>query len=306
MDNTPEKPPQDTFPRKDTSEADQTPSEEAVGEDTSSELAEIYDKGTPPATISDDVSDSEEPEAQLGGKMTFLEHLDELRKRIMHSLVSVLITFVVAWIFHEEIFHFLRIPIDRVVDNLHVTRPTEPFTIYLKVSFVAALFLAIPYILFQVWLFIAPGLYRKEKTYFVPFLMSSTVLFLLGGTFAYFVVLPPALNFLLIEFGKDFVPIITAVEYFNFELIILIGMGAIFQMPVLVAFLSIFGMVTPRFLWKNFRYAFLLIVIVAAILSPTTDPFNLFIWSGPMVLLYLISIMVSWIFKRRRQKREEA
>ena len=170
----------------------------------------------------------------------------------------------------------------------------------------AALFLAIPYILVQVWLFIAPGLYRKEKTYFLPFLFSSTILFLLGGAFGYFIVLPPALNFLLNEFGKDFVAIITAVEYFNFELIILIGMGAIFQMPVLVAFLSIFGLVTPRFLWKNFRYALLLIVILAAVLSPTTDPFNLFIWSGPMVLLYMISIVVSWVFKRRRQKREAA
>lgn len=241
-------------------------------------------------------------DSELGGRMTFLEHLDELRRRILYSILALVVTFIASWIFREEIFAFLAAPIHDVVEELHVIKPTEPFTIYLKVSFVAGLFLAIPVILYQVWMFIAPGLYRKEKHYVFPFLLCSTVLFLLGGSFAYWIVLPPALRFLLLEFGRGFRPIITAVEYFDFEIIIVVGMGVIFQLPVLVAFLSIFGMITPRFLWKNFRYAFLIITIIAAIVSPTTDPFNLFLWTGPMVILYMVSIAVSWIFKRRRER----
>ena len=237
--------------------------------------------------------------------MTFLEHLDELRRRILYSVMAIGITFVVAWIFHTPIFRFLEQPILGVVDKLVVIKPTDPFTIYLKVSFTAAIFLAIPFVLFQIWLFVAPGLYRKEKRYVFPFLLSSTVLFVLGGMFAYYIVLPPALDFLLNQFGKEFQAMITAMDYFDFELLIILGMGAVFQLPVLVAFLSIFGLVTPRFLWKNFRYAFLIITIVAAVVSPTTDPFNLFLWSGPMVILYVISIAISWIFKKRRDREAE-
>lgn len=248
-------------------------------------------------------SEPEEEEKELGGRMTFLEHLDELRKRIMHALISIIVTFVVSWIFREQIFEFLSMPITQVVEKLVVIKPTEAFTIYLKVSFVAAVFLAAPYILLQVWFFIAPGLYRKEKGYALPFLFSSTLLFILGGAFAYYVVLPPALNFLLLEFGSKFEHMISAVEFFDFEMLIVIGMGVIFQMPVLVAFLSIFGLITPRFLWKNFRYAILIITIIAAVVSPTTDPFNLFLWSGPMILLYTVSIGISWVFKRRREKK---
>ncbi|HLV00571.1 MAG TPA: twin-arginine translocase subunit TatC, partial [Acidobacteriota bacterium] len=152
--------------------------------------------------------------------------------------------------------------------------------------------------------FVAPGLYRREKRYALPFLIFSTILFVLGGMFAYYIILPPALRFLLAEFGADFQHMISAVEFFDFELLIIIGMGVIFQLPILVAFLSIFGLITPGFLWKNFRYAFLIMTIVAAVVSPTTDPFNLFLWTGPMVLLYMVSIGVSWIFKRRREKTE--
>ncbi len=244
----------------------------------------------------------EDGESQLGGRMTFLEHLDEFRKRILRSVICVVVTFCVAWIFREQIYGFLSVPIHQVVDKLVVIKPTEPFTIYLKVSFTAAIFMAAPFLLSQVWLFIAPGLYRKEKIYALPFLFFSTLLFILGGVFAYYVILPPALNFLLLEFGAEFQPMISAVEFFDFELLIIIGMGTVFQLPILVAFLSIFGLVTPGFLWRNFRYAFLIITIIAAVVSPTTDPFNLFLWSGPMVVLYGVSIGISWIFQLRRKR----
>ena len=169
--------------------------------------------------------------------LTIWEHLDELRKRLLHAVVAVTVTFCLSWFFREPIFEFLAEPIKGAVDKLVVIKPTEAFTIYLKVSFVCAIFVAAPYLLFQLWLFIAPGLYRKEKGYVLPFLGSSTILFLLGGAFAYYVILPVALDFLINEFGKKFEPMISAVEFFKFETIIILGMGAIFQMPVLVAFL---------------------------------------------------------------------
>jgi len=301
-------------PKKPTSSNSESDPEESPQDVVSPEpeTPQTEDVGQPPEPpVSDKAvepgDDGEEPEwgeqtRELGGRMTFLEHLDELRRRIMHSMAALVVTFLVSWIFHEQIFDFLSMPIKSVVEKLVVIKPTEPFTIYLKVSFVAAVFLAIPYILLQVWLFIAPGLYRKERTYALPFLLSSTVLFVLGGMFAYYVVLPPALNFLLVEFGSSFDHMISAVEFFDFEMLIIIGMGVIFQLPVLVAFLSIFGLITPRFLWKNFRYAVLIITIIAAVVSPTTDPFNLFLWSGPMVILYALSIGVSWVFKRKRAR----
>jgi sec-independent protein translocase protein TatC len=270
-----------------------------------SEADSSKSKKDAPSDDDEDEDPLEETERELGGRMSFLDHLDELRKRIFHAMIAIIVTFVVAWIFREHIFGFLSAPILEVVDQLVVLKPTEPFTVYLKVSFAAAIFFAIPYIMFQVWLFIAPGLYRKEKIYSLPFLFASSVLFILGGMFAYYIILPPALNFLLNDFGSKFTKVISAVEFYDFELIIIVGMGAIFQLPVVVAFLSMFGLVTPGFMWRNFKYAFLLITIIAAVVSPTTDPMNLFLWSGPMVILYTFSIGISWIFKRRRAKKKE-
>ncbi len=271
----------------------------------------------PPPPLYDEKEDEDPLEgggASLGGSMTFLEHLDELRKRIVHSASAIAITFVACWALREEIFKILAVPIANVVapgqgveagmKELVFLRPTEPFSIWLKVSFVGAIFAASPYILLQVWLFIAPGLYRKEKSYAIPFLVSSTALFMLGGVFAYYIILPTALDFLINEFGRLFRPMVSAIEFFNFEVVILVGMGAVFQLPVLIAFLSLFGMVTPGFLWRNFRYAFLIILIVAAVVSPTADALNLFLWSGPMVVLYLLSIIVSWVFQKRRAREE--
>jgi len=290
---------EETQPDPDKDDGDQEPGEAKTG--TSGKKREKKAK----EEEEEDDEFLDENEKELGGRMSFLDHLDELRKRIFHALTSVIVTFVAAWIFREPIFRFLSAPIKEVVDQLVVLRPTEPFTVYLKVSFAAAIFFAIPYIMLQVWLFIAPGLYRKEKIYALPFLFASSVLFILGGMFAYYIILPPALNFLLNDFGSEFQAVISAIEYYDFELIIIIGMGAIFQLPVVVAFLSMFGMVSPGFMWRNFKYAFLLITIIAAVVSPTTDPMNLFLWSGPMVILYTFSIGISWIFKRRRDKKKK-
>jgi len=286
-----------------------TPSEPSVTEESAqpTELAAPPPPPTPPSKEDESEGEDEDGEdRELGARMTFLEHLDELRKRILFSIIGMGVGFAVCWIFREQIFAFIQYPILQVLKKLVVTRPTEAFTIYMKVAFVGGIFVAAPVILVQVWMFIAPGLYRKEKRFVLPFLLSSTVLFLLGGAFAYYIVLPPALKFLILEFGAQFTPMITAEDYFDLVFVIIVGMGVVFQLPVLIAFLSMFGLITPRFLWRNFRYAFLLITIIAAVVSPTTDPFNLLLWTGPMVILYLISIGVSWVFKRRRAKKQAA
>jgi|WetSurMetagenome_2_1015567.scaffolds.fasta_scaffold81567_2 sec-independent protein translocase protein TatC len=247
-----------------------------------------------------------EPE-QESGKMSFLEHLDELRKRIVHIVIYVSVGFLVCIFFCKPIYDFLALPITRTLPKgikLVFTKPTDPFTLYMKVALLAGIFLTLPLILYEVWKFIAPGLYRKEKKYIVPFLVSSMVLFLLGAAFCYYIVLPPAFQF-LIQLGSSFTPMILINDYLDLTNTMLLGFGAIFEMPVLAAFLSMFGLVTAGFLIRKFKYAIIIIVILAAVISPTGDAYNLLLWSAPMVLLYFLSIAVAAIFGRRRKKAKE-
>lgn len=248
-------------------------------------------------------------EGELSDRMSFLEHLDELRKRVIYSLVAVLIAFVLCFIFNVQIFSFIAQPIKQILPEgrkeLFFTTPTEGFGISMKVSLLVGIFLASPFLLWQVWLFISPGLYRREKAYALPFLFASTSLFLAGGIFAYYVALPRTLDFLL-NFNPELRPLITATEFFNFATLIILGMGVVFQLPVLIGFLSLFGIVTPKFLTHNFKYAMLIIFILAAVISPTGDVVNLFVFALPMVALYVLSIGVSFLFKRFRKARDEA
>ena len=278
----------------------QTPPEQLEPASTDDALTSIYDSGAPV----DDSDWGEPEEKELGGRMTFLEHLDELRKRIMYSLIALVLTSVAGWVLREQLFQILRAPLGDAVPTLVYTRVTDTFTIWLKIAVAFGIFLSCPFLLLQVWLFISPGLYRKEKRYAIPFLLSGTTLFVSGGLFAYYLILPLSLNFLIKELGASLQPMLTAVDYFSFVVMIVVGMGGVFQLPVLVAFLSLFGLITPGFLWNNFRYAVLLIVIVAAVVSPTPDALNLAFWVGPMIVLYLGSIVVSWVFQRRRLRAE--
>ncbi len=249
-------------------------------------------------------SDEQEPEEE-SGKMSFLEHLDELRKRLLHIVTYIGVGFVACFVFARHIYHFIALPITKVLPagtKLAYTNPTDPFTNYMKVAFIAGVFLTVPFSLYEVWKFIAPGLYRKEKKYVVPFLTSSILLFVAGGAFCYYVVLPQAYAF-LVNLGADFMPVIKIDEYLDLTLMMLLGFGLIFEMPVIVAFLSLFGLVSAKFLWDKSRYAIVIIVVLAAILSPTGDAFNLLIWSAPMILLYVISIGVAAVFNWRRKKR---
>ncbi|HYK91679.1 MAG TPA: twin-arginine translocase subunit TatC [Acidobacteriota bacterium] len=248
-------------------------------------------------------TDEQEPEEE-SGKMSFLEHLDELRKRLLHIVAYIGLGFVASFLFVKQIYHFISLPITKALPaglKLAYTNPTDPFTVYMKVAFIAGIFLTIPFSLYEVWKFIAPGLYRKEKKYVVPFLVSSVFLFFLGGAFCYLIVLPQMYGF-LIGLGSDFTPVIKIDEYLDLTNMMLLGFGLIFEMPVIVAFLSLFGLVSAHFLWSKFKYSIVIIVTLAAIISPTGDAFNLMIWSAPMILLYIVSIGVAAIFGWRRKK----
>lgn len=245
-----------------------------------------------------------EPEEE-SGKMSFLDHLDELRRRLVRIVAYLGVGFIVCWYFSRPIYHFISKPIYESLPKgvrLIFTGPTDAFVLYMKVAFVAGIFLTIPFSLYEIWRFIAPGLYRREKRYVVPFLVSSVMLFVAGGTFCYAFVLPQAYKF-LIGFGSDFLPMITINEYWDMTLMMLLGFGLIFEMPVIVAFLSLWGLVSAHFLWSKFKYSIVIMVALAAVLSPTGDAFNLMIWSAPMIALYVISIGVAALFGWRRKKR---
>jgi sec-independent protein translocase protein TatC len=244
--------------------------------------------------------------------MGFLDHLEELRRRIVYSIAAVAVGFFACWWKVERIYEVMQRPImdalkaNGLAEKLVYLNPTEPFNLYLKIAALAGLFLTSPFVLYQVWMFISPGLYRKEKRYVVPFMVSTIALFTSGGYFGYKIVYPAALNF-LIAFGKQFQPMITIGEYTSLFLSIILGMGLIFEMPILVFFLALMGIISAGFMWKNFRYSILVIFILAAIVTPTTDILNMCIFAAPMIALYALSIGVAWLVhpKQRQARREK-
>jgi sec-independent protein translocase protein TatC len=256
-----------------------------------------------------------EPGSEALPAMGFLDHLEELRKRLIYCIVSVIVGFFACWGYREQIYAIMQKPImdalrsNGMTDKLVYLNPTEPFNLYLKISALAGIFLTSPFILYQVWMFISPGLYRNEKRYVMPFMASTIALFTAGGYFGYRIVYPQALNF-LIEFGKQFQPMITIGEYTQLFLSIILGMGLIFEMPVLVFFLALMGIVSAGFMWKNFRYSILAIFVIAAIITPTTDILNMCIFAAPMIALYGLSIGVAYLVhptqRRARQEKQSS
>ena len=243
--------------------------------------------------------------------MSFLEHLEELRKRLIYSVLAVAAGFFACWAYAERIYDIVQRPViealkhNGVPEKLTFLSPTEPFNLYLKTAFVAGLFLTSPFVLYQVWMFISPGLYRHEKRYVMPFMASTILLFLAGGYFGYRLVFPAALDF-LIGYGKQFQPMITINEYSDLFLTVIIGLGAVFEMPILVFFLALMGVVSAGWMWRNVRYSILVIFIIAAILTPTTDILNMCIFAAPMIALYIVSIGIAWLVhpKQRRARAE--
>ncbi len=249
--------------------------------------------------------------AELPG-MTLMEHLEELRRRIIRAALSIGVGFAVAFFFHQQIYGVMQRPITIALRAHHLStklnylNPIDPFNMYLKISLLAGCIIASPYVLYQVWMFISPGLYAHEKRYVLPFMASTIGLFLAGAYFGYRWVYPESLEFLL-KFSSQFHPIIEINEYTNLFLTVILGLGITFEMPIVIFFLSLFGIVSPRFLWKNFRYAVLIIFVIAAIITPSPDILTMCIFASPMLSLYLLGIGVSFmVHPARRKARREA
>lgn len=338
-------------------------------------------------------------EEHLGGQMSFLEHLDELRRRLVRSFIFVFVAAAVSWFFSAPIYRFLAAPVNRALaeaqrqqvpisgysggetiatmtslkendsgryvfadetklgsslipagasvmarvlkdgqgklalytdealysgnavipkgvrlptdlnatgeafssinDKLIVTTALEPFSLYIKVSLYAAICVSVPFLLFQIWGFVSPGLYPHERAYVTPFILLSTISFVLGAAFAYYVLFPPAAKYLL-GLGSDFRLLLKADEYFDFIILVMLGMGIVFQMPAITYVLARIGLVTARFLIKIWKTALIVIMVAAAVLSPTNDIPNMLLFAAPMIVLYVVSVFVAWIFNKPR------
>jgi len=240
--------------------------------------------------------------------MPLLAHLEELRKRIVFSALGVLVGFLSCWSFADRIFGLMQQPIIQALRHHEIRgglvylNPTDPFNLYLEVALVGGLFAASPFVFYQLWLFVAPGLYRKEKRYVLPFLLSTVGLFIAGGLFGYKMVYPASLDF-LIGYGQRFQPMITIGEYTKLLLAVTVGLGLIFEMPIVVFFLALMRVITARWMWRNLRYSILAIVVVAAIVTPTTDILNMCLFAAPMVALYAVSIGVAWLVNSRASEK---
>lgn len=346
-----------------------------------------------------------EPEVELGSQMSFLEHLDEFRRRLINCIIIVGIAFFVCYYFSDNIFHFLEIPVLRAIDEsrsqqipikgitndekilplsslkigdkgryvfdkstkigiaivetgtsveavvatdgdgkigifsnepiytsravipqgirlptedfqkadltnteeprsqdgkMAVTTAMEPFTLYVTVSLYSAIALSLPFILLQVWGFISPALYKHERAYVTPFILLSSISFIIGAAFAYYILFPPAIRYLL-GLGSDFQLVLRASDYFDLITLIMLAMGLIFQMPAITYVLARIGLVTAGFLVKSWKIAIVVILIIAAVASPTNDIPNMMLFAAPMILLYVISIFVAWFFGQKRK-----
>ncbi len=239
--------------------------------------------------------------------MSFFEHLTELRKRLIYSLIAVGAGMVVGLLVAEKVFGFVARPMlaalreAHLEDKLIYTSPTGVINLLITLGLYLGIVIASPFVLYQLWMFIAPGLYKHERSAVMTFVFSSVFLFLAGIAFGYFVMLPYILKF-LIGFQGPFKPLISINEYFDLILIVLLGLGVIFELPVLIFFLSLFGIVTPRFLWNNFRYAILVIAIIAAVVTPTPDATTMVVFMAPMIALYFVGIGVSYAVVRRKRQ----
>ncbi len=339
-------------------------------------------------------------EEELGGQMSFLEHFDEFRRRLVRSALVVGVAFCVCWFFSDRIYNFLAIPVQRALteaqrrevplvgktgnekllplsalkegdsgiyiferatnignvvvaagtsvfatlskdsngeiglftdqpmltsnsilpkgvrlpvsfefdpndtseanERMVITTAVEPFTLYVTVSLYAAIAVSVPFLLLQIWGFISPALYKHERRYVTPFIFLSTVSFILGAAFAYYILFPPAVRYLL-GLGSDFQLLLRATDYFDFITLIMLAMGVIFQMPAISYVLSRIGVISAGILIRGWKIALVVILIVAAFVSPTGDIPNMMLFATPMMVLYLVSIGIAWIFGRKRK-----
>jgi sec-independent protein translocase protein TatC len=266
---------------------------------------------TPAPFPDDDVDPDREPhdldESESGGKMSFLEHLDELRKRILYAVVAIGVGFLIACFFIQQLFDFIMKPLQGMLPpggTLVYTDPTEAFVLYIKIAAIAGLLIASPAVMAQVWFFIAPGLYSNEKRLAVPFVLMSSFFFCAGAAFSHYVVFPMTWKF-FVSFTTDYMTFMPRVEpAFGLYMKMLLAFGLVFQMPTVVLFLARMGVVTARFLWRNIKYAVLVIFILAAVLTPSSDVITQTAMAGPMIVLYLLSIGLAWAFGKKKEVEE--
>jgi len=253
---------------------------------------------------------AEEPDDDLSeGRMGFLEHLDELRTRLIRACLAVAAGMLIAFFFVDRIGDFILAPTLKTLpagDALIFTKPGEGFAFYLDIALIGGIVLASPFVMYQVWRFIAPGLYAKEKKFAVPFVVLTSLGSLGGALFTHIIMFPATISFLG-TFHSPVMKFMPRVED-TFELYknMMIGMVVVFQMPTLVFFLAKMRLVTARFLWRHFLHAILIIFIVAAALTPSTDPWNQTLFAVPMIALYILSIGIAWLVAPRRDSDADA
>jgi len=264
---------------------------------------------TPPPPPPPGSEEDQEEEGML--RMSFLGHLEELRNRIIKAVAGGLVAFVVCLVFAPELWRVIEAPAVAALKaigmdpSLAALTPMEQFSvIYVKVPFMASLFLAAPWILYQLWAFISPGLYKREKKWAAPFVLITASLFVAGGLFAYFVAFRFALTFLLGIGGSMGVkPVVSIDSYFDLFFNVTVGIALVFELPVLIFLLTLLRVVSPRFLIRHSRYAILAIVIIAAIVTPTPDVFNLTLFAVPMLALYFVGVFASYLLVLKREGR---
>jgi sec-independent protein translocase protein TatC len=284
----------------------------AVVEKATSRLAAAGGGGNPPNPP--DPPDGEDEDGEEGmARMSFLEHLEELRKRLLLAVGGIGVAFFLSLFFSDELWAFVFAPAGAALRHLGVVPPTlklinpmDSFQImWMKLPILAAVFISSPWILYQVWAFIAPGLYKRERRWAVPFVVSSAGLFIAGGFFAYFVAFRYGLEFLLgLGIGKGVDPSVNITEYYDLFVDVMLGVGIIFEIPVLLFLLTLIRVASPAFLVRHSRYAILIIVILAAVITPTGDVFNLALFATPMIILFYIGIFASYILVLSREKRK--
>jgi sec-independent protein translocase protein TatC len=260
-----------------------------------------------------DPPDEEDDEDEGMARMSFLEHLEELRKRLLLAVGGIGVAFFLCLFFSDELWSVVVRPATAALIHLGVNPPTlkqispmDSFRImWMELPILAAVFLSSPWIMYQVWAFIAPGLYKRERRWAAPFVLASAGLFIIGGFFAYFVAFRYGLEFLMgLAIGKGVDPGISMTEYYDLFVDVMLGVGVIFEIPVILFLLTLIRVASPSFLIRHSRYAILIIVILAAVITPTGDVFNLALFATPMIILFYVGIFASYILVLHREKRQ--
>jgi sec-independent protein translocase protein TatC len=256
-----------------------------------------------------------EPDAELeAGRMPFVEHLRELRDRLRNAAIAFVVAFVGCWVFSEQIFVWLRHPIDAAwaqhagelgaQPTMHFRSAVEPFWVYVSVALWAGIFVSSPLTFHQLWQFIAPGLYKRERRFGILFALGSAVCFVSGALFCYYLVLEQLYVFLLGYAGADLQPTLFMTEYLDFTRNMMLAFGAVFELPMLIYFLALAGLVTHRSLWRFNRWFIVLAFILGAVLTPSPDVVSQVLMAAPMIVLYNASIVVAWLVVRRRERQQ--